>query len=242
MNKLIPLLAFSILLLVPVGIQTSFAFDVGPSPVTTTTPTVDGPFDEEIISPIATGWDLPLRTINHDPNAGQWLKLLLEDVTSTQYPKTLIETIVVDPNSEPFSDWHEKLDASPTAQPFCYIWSSSVVFFAQNLPPGTTPSATFSPDRKIVDWTFDPPIPPGHEFKLFKFIDCDLAVGQQSGIIEVLQYPTVPAPDNQAIGGEIIPIDATSLLLSSTQTFSWMIPVVLSVLGIGLFVVSRKNE
>jgi len=45
-----------------------------------------------------------------------------------------------------------------------------------------------------------------------------------------------------AVGGEIIPIETTSLLLVSAQTFSWMIPVVLSVIGIGLFVVSRKSE
>ncbi len=43
------------------------------------------------------------------------------------------------------------------------------------------------------------------------------------------------------IGGELLPIDTTALLLAGTQTFSWMIPVVLSVLGIGLFVVSRKS-
>jgi len=44
------------------------------------------------------------------------------------------------------------------------------------------------------------------------------------------------------VGGEILPIESTSLLLASAQSFSWMIPVVLSVLGIGLFVVSRKSE
>jgi len=44
------------------------------------------------------------------------------------------------------------------------------------------------------------------------------------------------------IGGEIIPIESTSLILAGAQSFSWMIPVVLSVLGIGLFVVSRKSE
>jgi len=44
------------------------------------------------------------------------------------------------------------------------------------------------------------------------------------------------------IGGEIIPIETTSLILAGAQSFSWMIPVVLSVLGIGLFVVSRKSE
>jgi len=41
------------------------------------------------------------------------------------------------------------------------------------------------------------------------------------------------------IGGEIIPIEVTSLILAGAQTFSWMIPVVLSVLGIGLFVIRR---
>jgi len=44
------------------------------------------------------------------------------------------------------------------------------------------------------------------------------------------------------VGGELLPIDSTALLLAGAQTFSWMIPVVLSVLGIGLFVVSRKSE
>jgi len=44
------------------------------------------------------------------------------------------------------------------------------------------------------------------------------------------------------VGGNLVPIDSTALLLAGAQTFSWMIPVVLSVLGIGLFVVSRKSE
>ncbi len=44
------------------------------------------------------------------------------------------------------------------------------------------------------------------------------------------------------VGGEIIPIEATSLILAGAQSFSWMIPVTLSILGIGLFVVSRKSK
>jgi len=44
------------------------------------------------------------------------------------------------------------------------------------------------------------------------------------------------------VGGQIIPIESTSLILAGAQSFSWMIPVVLSVVGIGLFVVSRKSE
>ncbi len=46
----------------------------------------------------------------------------------------------------------------------------------------------------------------------------------------------------EVVGGELLPIDSTALLLAGAQSFSWMIPVVLSVLGIGMFVVSRKSE
>ena len=44
------------------------------------------------------------------------------------------------------------------------------------------------------------------------------------------------------VGGEFLSIDSTALILAGAQSFSWMIPVVLSVLGIGLFAVSRKSE
>jgi hypothetical protein len=43
------------------------------------------------------------------------------------------------------------------------------------------------------------------------------------------------------VGGESIPIDSASLILAGAQTFSWMIPVLLSGIGIGLLVASRKN-
>jgi len=44
------------------------------------------------------------------------------------------------------------------------------------------------------------------------------------------------------VGGTIIQIESTSLILAGAQSFSWMIPIVLSALGIGLFVVTRKSE
>jgi len=53
---------------------------------------------------------------------------------------------------------------------------------------------------------------------------------------------TPPPPDDDIVGGKIIPIETTSLIIAGAQSFSWMIPVILSVLGIGLFVVSRKSE
>jgi len=61
-------------------------------------------------------------------------------------------------------------------------------------------------------------------------------------LIQLRQTPT----DDKAIKdeqfGEIIPIESVSHILASAQLFSWMIPVVLSIVGIGLFIVSRKSE
>jgi len=45
----------------------------------------------------------------------------------------------------------------------------------------------------------------------------------------------------EVIGGKYLPLDNAALLLAGAQTFSWMIPVVLSGIGIGLFVF-RKSE
>jgi len=69
-------------------------------------------------------------------------------------------------------------------------------------------------------------------------------VGLDSGIVLLL---TGFFNDNlpnlcPIVGGELLPIDSTALILAGAQSFSWMIPVVLSVLGIGLFVASRKKE
>jgi len=58
-----------------------------------------------------------------------------------------------------------------------------------------------------------------------------------SGTIEISEEIFFP---ELIIGGKIIPIETTSLLLAGTQSFSWMIPVVLSGIGIGLVLVRRK--
>ena len=68
------------------------------------------------------------------------------------------------------------------------------------------------------------------------------AVENFAGIVVISQSITVTTPEPPVVGGELIPIETTSLILAGAQSFSWMIPVVLSVLGIGLFVVSRKSE
>ncbi len=54
--------------------------------------------------------------------------------------------------------------------------------------------------------------------------------------------PIVQIPSICVVGGTVIPIDSTALLLAGAQSTSWMIPVILSGIGIGLFAVSRKSE
>ena len=60
---------------------------------------------------------------------------------------------------------------------------------------------------------------------------------QMEGHLTILEGNLGPT---RAVGGEIIPIEATSLILAGAQSFSWMIPVVLSIVGIGLFLVRKK--
>ena len=49
------------------------------------------------------------------------------------------------------------------------------------------------------------------------------------------------SPDNsQEIGGEIIPLDTTALLLAGAQSTTWLIPFVLFAAGIGLVLAKRK--
>jgi len=48
--------------------------------------------------------------------------------------------------------------------------------------------------------------------------------------------------DDSAVGGTFIPIDQSALLLAGVQSVSmWMIPVVLAGIGVGVFVIKRRN-
>ena len=88
--------------------------------------------------------------------------------------------------------------------------------------------------------TDDPSLAEGASFNP---LSEDLSQIQQEGIIvSHTGFLASLTLQQDLVGGELMPIETTSLLVSSAQSFSWMIPVVLSVLGIGLFIVSRKSE
>jgi len=60
----------------------------------------------------------------------------------------------------------------------------------------------------------------------------------------VLEKLCVPAFKSfPSVGGSMIPIDTTALLLAGVQSISmWMIPVVIACVGVSIFVVIRKNN
>ena len=63
-----------------------------------------------------------------------------------------------------------------------------------------------------------------------------------SSIASITLIPKESDSKPPVVGGELSPIDSSVLLLAGAQSFSWMIPVIVSGIGIGLFVVSRKSE
>jgi hypothetical protein len=74
-----------------------------------------------------------------------------------------------------------------------------------------------------------------------KFAIADTADGGWDSAVFVKAGSFSNVPDaGEIIGGEIIPIETTSLLLAGAQSFSWMIPAVLAGIGIGVFIFSRR--
>jgi len=85
-----------------------------------------------------------------------------------------------------------------------------------------------------------PPIPPRFPPLTFNTISGDTV----ECIFENLFVPPSPPDDKMAVGGELIPLDTTMVLLAGSQTTaSWMIPVIVSGIGIGIVVVgSYRNS
>jgi len=67
------------------------------------------------------------------------------------------------------------------------------------------------------------------------------------GVIDADITPTVTCAfvnsPKLAVGGELFPIDTTSLILASTQnTAAWMIPIIVAAAGFGLIIQTQKTR
>ena len=231
MNKLLPFLAFSILLLVPVGAQNAFAH---------------GNIDQENPPP------------NDSLFCGIWDPLLAPNFHAAQ------EFTPTDNNLVAIEVELQQLQLVGIEPITVNIWSPNV---GGNLEGSALINSADLPgvgnlDIVHVDFAAQIPLVPGNPY----FLELQVN-GPDAGLGDILwslkdsdTYPggtsicgQNPTPDNdfifrtlsdssQGIGGKIIPVESSSLLLAGAQSFSWMIPVLLSGIGIGLFVVSRKSE
>ncbi len=102
--------------------------------------------------------------------------------------------------------------------------------------PGSRDSQVPNGDGFIEEWRCEPnPV-------LEDIFFSPTIKGFNNIVIHTVSKDIPPPPPPPVVGGELLSIETTSLILAGAQTFSWMIPVVLSVVGITLFVVSRKSE
>ena len=80
----------------------------------------------------------------------------------------------------------------------------------------------------------------GSEIRIIDLLGNVVVVG--SGVENVADLTFVPAAPPTPVGGTIIPVDTTALLLASVQSISmWMIPVVAAGIVIGVFVIKRRK-
>ena len=238
MNKLLPLLAFSVLLLVPAGAQEVFAnhngivYDNGNQgdgdllpPVTTSVSADDFMLTEDTILT-----DVHFETFeDNPPGDGTFQYFFFED--NGGQPGNLITQgngiNIIKNGGGVFFSYSIDFDTPFAADGGIKYWIG--FHFNSNFDPGsifieTNQNNVGAPCFISAQGTFD------------NWDQCDINGDGD----DILFHLTGHSPN--VIGGEIIPIEQTSLILAGAQTFSWMIPLVLSVLGIGLFVVSRKSE
>jgi len=224
LNKLLPLLVFSILLLVPVGSQKAFATTF-------------------IISDVANGGNCEDVGLG-----GSWVSSTKTCVVSTPTNLADGDTVAVFANT--------RLEVSSSAS---LLITGNAVDFSGNLNvqsqgevlnkgtisliggDGQSSGRLLNSGTVNNECTGNISLVKGTGPSSGVFVN--LGIVNNAGITSQIFGGTVnDLTDSCLVGGELIPIEQTSLLLAGTQSFSWMIPVVLSVIGIGLFVVSRKSE
>lgn len=84
---------------------------------------------------------------------------------------------------------------------------------------------------------------PGTHHIQMAISDCGDTVLDSAVFIEQGSFSDTPPAQSERVAGMLLPVDTTPLIVAGVQsTAAWMIPVLLSVAGIGLFVAERKNE
>ena len=179
------------------------------------------------------------------PTCGTWVKTFsIPDGTQTGTAFEIDESIGVDPfsqsSSPPIADWHQRITSAnahwETVDPGNF--DTRVVGNFGTLDPTVLELA-------LVVFDF-PPVPDNGLFTIHKqFIYTGPNVVETPGApgftgpinVVIEQWPTI---QTVTVGGELIPIDTSSLLVAGAQmNASWMIPVIVSGIGFAI-VIARK--
>ena len=174
-------------------------------------------------------WIISDFIVSLDPNFGPWQKNLVPEagvpiqVGNTQILFDVEETIMVGPGIS-FTDWHEVI-VTPD-----WIWEVGSTVLLD-------PQGTIIENGNEISITFDNPVNPGDLIEITKTLQY---VGQGSEISDasplvLLQNPTSVECD-EVVGGEVIPIEITSLALAGVQTNAiWILTLLITIGGAGLF-------
>jgi len=272
LNKLLPLLAFSVLLLVPAGAQSAFAQEAIPSgtPVDgdcISNGTGGGPWSEPNTWDCVGVSDVPASRKQVIIQSGDTVTVDRDLNRTSGDATTFIGNVFVDGTlvvPSPFTFKSDFMQILGSVENFGNMIIAE--FFNRNIFNNNCGSTLTI--QQLITNTGGPRGPVGLNagpFTNFGTFELGILFGPnnlflnqspfqnggflinviESGIdqnfgdtVPITMIPSICTP----VGGNLVPIDSTALLLAGAQSFSWMIPVVLSVLGIGLFVVTRKKE
>jgi len=276
LNKLLPLLAFSVLLLVPAGAQSAFAQEAIPSgsPVDgdcVSNGTGGGPWSDpntwNCVDSTGTGSDVPASRKQVIIQLGDTVTVNRDLNRTSGDASTFIGNVFVVGTLEVPSPFTFKADFMQISPGFVENFGNMIIAEFSNFNIFNNNCGSTLTIQQLITNKGGARGPDGRNAGLFtNFGTFELGIlfgpnnlfnnvspfqnggslinviesgqGQNFGNVPITTIPTICTP----VGGELIPIETTSLLLAGAQSFSWMIPVVLSVVGIGLFVVSRKSE
>ena len=169
------------------------------------------------------------------------LKIINALQPGTTIPLTSVhEEWIIGSGGPPWSDWHESTDG-----PGGWIFTGvqiAIVGSADSCPNVGTPLTGVIMSGGAEVWIdFDPPLIPNQKLCLWKDVGFTGLVFDifQVPDMRILEWPTIDE-DRTAVGGQLVPLDTTMVLVAGSQTTAaWMIPVIVSGIGIAI-VIARK--
>jgi len=151
------------------------------------------------------------------------------------------EEWIVGSGGPPWSDWHERISSSPQGWIFTGV-QIAIVGSADSCPAVGTPLTGVIMSGGAEVWIdFDPPLIPNQKLCLWKDVGFTGFIRDifQLPDMRILEWPTIDE-DRTAVGGQLVPLDSTMILVAGSQTTAaCMIPVKVSAIGIGI-VIARK--